>query len=471
MNLRSPLICFSLLLAGCCASWAQALPNGLDLVRFELRTPEPALVGSTVNVETTLKNLSGDPMRFDPAMGIFVGARANSTSNDNNRDFGHTQKGLVLAPDRQITIRASRSLDVAGTWRFWPAFRLNGQWGPFRWMEKTVEVYATAAQARAQGGSGSVTGSIPGTVTVAQLLANPSRYDGKRVTVVGDALIVRQQTDRTSGPWALISLVDIENRRAVMNVIGAGRAPVVNGDVMRATGVFRAKSKRGRYTYDNELISAAGGIVKDQRQSAQKLADDKADIGSIIDIRRVVGRQFNPSLLQGRVAGVGSEVRLQFQTRTYSQTPRRNTITGSGRGAAAIRVESVERRQQITGHPSPTAGAGNVWLVVRVWLRGASSNRGEPDTFAQSFVYRDPPPTFFVTGRDGAVYYPDGIWLSPVNYPNKGDKTTGDIPMNSSAWSRTSLPFKVPVGIQQPVLVVLTWLGGDSYQYSGIRLY
>jgi hypothetical protein len=466
MTLRPPLILLSFLLAGCCASWAQALPNGLQLERFELRSPEPALVGSTVTVEITLKNLSAGPMRFDPEFGIFVGARANSTSNDNNRDFGHGQKGLVLGPDRQVTIRASRPLDVAGTWRFWPAFRLNGQWGPFRWMEKTVEVYATAAESRAQSGSG----SVAGTVTVAELLANPARYDGKRVTVVGDALIVRQQTDSAAGPWALISLVDIENRRQVMNVIGTGRAPVVNGDVMRATGVFRVKSQRGRYTYDNELICAAGGIMKDQRQTAQKLADDKADTGNIIEVRKVVGSRFNPALLQGRVAGVGSEVQIQFQTRTYSQVPRRYTVTGTGRGAAAIRVESVARPQQITGHPSPTAGPGNVWLVVRVWLRGSASNKGDPETFAQSFVYRDPPPTFFVTGRDGAIYYPDGIWLNPVNYSNKGDKTTGDIPLNSPAWSRTSLPFKVPAGIQQPVLVVLTWLGGNNYHYSGIRL-
>ncbi|MFB3778818.1 MAG: hypothetical protein ACE141_14465 [Bryobacteraceae bacterium] len=464
MTLKSPVIFLSFLISPC---FAQALPNGLDLVRFEVRTPQPALVGANVSVEITLKNLSGSPMRFDPEFGIFVGARANSTSNDNNRDFGHAQKGLVLGPDRQVTIRASRQLDVAGTWRFWPAFRLNGQWGPFRWMEKTVEVYATAAEARAQGGSG----PAAGTVTVAEIAANPSRYDGKRVTVVGDALVVRQQTDRNSGPWALISMVDIDNRRAVINVIGAGRAPVVNGDVMRATGVFRAKNKRGRYTYDNELICPAGGIVKDQKQSAQKLADEMSDTTSFIEIRKVVGRKFNPALLQGRLAGKGSEVKLEFQTRTYSQRPRRNTVTGAGRGVAAIRLESVERRHQITGHPSPTAGEGNEWMVVRVWLRGSASNRGEPETFAQSFVYRDPPPAFFVTDREGAVYYPDGIWLNPVNYPNKGDFTTGDIKLGSSGWSRTSLPFKVPRGIQQPVLVILTWRGGNSYQYAGIRLY
>ena len=55
-----------------------------------------------------------------------------------------------------------------------------------------------------------------------------------------------------------------------------------------------------------------------------------------------------------------------------------------------------------------------------------------------------------MAGADGTVYWPDGIWLNPVNYSNKGDKTTGDI--------------------RQPTLVVLTWQGGTIYQYSGIRL-
>jgi hypothetical protein len=466
MNRRALISLLTVLAGGGTACLAQALPNGLELARFEVRASEPAVAGSTVNVEITLKNLSAAPMRFDAGAGIFVGARINSTSDANNRDFGHAHQGLILAPGRETTLRASRLLDAAGTWRFWPAFRLNGQWGPFRWMEKTLEVYSSAAEARSQGGGG----AISGTLTVAQLLANPSRYDGKRVTVTGNALIVRQQQDRATGPWTLMSLADIENSRQVMNVIAPGQAPVVNGDVARATGVFRTKNQRGRYAYDNELVCQSGGIVQDQRQSAQKLADDKTDVSSVIDIRKVVGARFNMGLLQNRLAAVGAEVRVQFQTRAYSQTPRRNTVTGTGKGAAGIRVEAAERRHQVAGRTSDMAGPGNTWLIARAWLRGDASNTGLPDTFSQSFVYRDPCPVFFLVGSDGTVYWPDGIWLNPVNYSNRGDKTTGDIRTNSGAWVRTSLPFKVPQTIRQPTLVVLTWQGGTSYQYSGIRL-
>jgi hypothetical protein len=454
------------ILAGGFSGLAQTLPNGLELVRFEVRTSQPALAGGAVNVEITLRNVSAQPMQFDANTGIFVGCRANSVSDANNRDFGHAYKGLVLAPGREVTLRGSRLLDMAGAWRFWPGFRLNGQWGPFRWMEKTVDVFSSVAEAKRQSGSG----PVAGTLGVEQLLANPSLYDGKRVTVVGDALIVRKQTAPASGPWTLMSLADIANSRKVMNVIGTGHAPLGNGDVARATGVFRVKSTRGRYTYDNELICEAGGIVKDERQTSQKQADAQADKRLAILIPRVVGRQFNLALVQNRVVSAGAELQVQFQTRTYSQVPRRDTITGTGKGAAGIRVEAVERRQEVAGHHSDTAGPGNTWLVVRVWLRGSASNAGMPDTFYQSFVYYDPAPVFFLAGRDGTVYWPDGIWMNPVNYSNKGDKTMGDIRMNSPTWARTSLPFKVPQAIQSPMLVVLTYQGGVNYQYSGIRL-
>ena len=163
-------------------------------------------------------------------------------------------------------------------------------------------------------------------------------------------------------------------------------------------------------------------------------------------------------------------MQVQFQTRTYSQTPRRNTIVATGRGTASIRVESTERRKQPGGKGSTLAGPGNTWLVVRVWLRGSASNAGMPDSFAQSFYYYDPAPVFFVTGRDGTVYWPDGIWSNPVTYQTKSDRTLGDIRMNNASWTRSALVFKVPQAIQDPILVVLTYPDLNRFEYSGIRL-
>ena len=45
-------------------------------------------------------------MQFDPNIGIFVGARVNSTSDANARDFGYAHKGLALAAGRVPDFRS-----------------------------------------------------------------------------------------------------------------------------------------------------------------------------------------------------------------------------------------------------------------------------------------------------------------------------------------------------------------------------
>jgi hypothetical protein len=58
----------------------------------------------------------------------------------------------------------------------------------------------------------------------------------------------------------------------------------------------------------------------------------------------------------------------------------------------------------------------------------------------------------------------------PVTYQHKGDKTMGDVRMNSAAWTRSSLAFKVPQAIQDPILVIMTYPGPGRFEYFGIRL-
>src|SRR5512134_3679833 len=122
MNAIARVALLALLASGIGTGLAQPLPNGLELRGFEVKAPDPAVAGGTVSVEFKLRILSDQPRQFDREVGIFVGARNNSTSDANNRDFGHAHKGLVLAPGREVTLRATRPLDAAGTWRFWPAF-------------------------------------------------------------------------------------------------------------------------------------------------------------------------------------------------------------------------------------------------------------------------------------------------------------------------------------------------------------
>lgn len=80
-------------------------PDGLELSGFRFATDRsPARVGDMITVKYKLKNVTGVPIRFHPSYGVFVGARWNSVSDANNRDFGHTFQGGILKPGKAVTI-------------------------------------------------------------------------------------------------------------------------------------------------------------------------------------------------------------------------------------------------------------------------------------------------------------------------------------------------------------------------------
>ena len=116
------------------------LPNGLQLTDFRVQGPSSPKTGDEILVTFRLMNVSETPITFDPRYGVFVGARWNSTTDKNNRDFGHNYKGTTIVYTNGVVLQARKILDKAGTWRFWPAFNINGKWGPFRWHEIVVEV-------------------------------------------------------------------------------------------------------------------------------------------------------------------------------------------------------------------------------------------------------------------------------------------------------------------------------------------
>jgi hypothetical protein len=114
-------------------------PDGLQLSNFKV-IPGQAKVGDLVHVSFDLTNTTAHPITISPDFGVIVGARWNSTTDANNRDFGIRDKGKLLKPGDKVKMEATRKLDAAGTWRFWPAYNVNGHWGPFRWNEIVVEV-------------------------------------------------------------------------------------------------------------------------------------------------------------------------------------------------------------------------------------------------------------------------------------------------------------------------------------------
>lgn len=232
-------------------AWADTLPNGLQLAAFEIKTASPPLPGTKVKVEMTLKNLHETPIAFDEETGIFVAARFGDLTDSGKRDFGHGNKGFVLLPGKTLTVKAERVLDGSGNWWFWPGFTIGGFRDPFQRMGQSLYVYASRDEAKREGD----------VLMVADLLANPARFDQKTVTVKGRAMIVRKQTDSRGRPWNLISFFDMESDKKLVNVFGPGHASIGNGDIVQVTGVFKAKSKRGRYTYDNEIESRSEQII------------------------------------------------------------------------------------------------------------------------------------------------------------------------------------------------------------------
>ena len=59
----------------------------------------------------------------------------------------------------------------------------------------------------------------------------------------------------------LISFFDMKNDKQVINVFGPGHPTASNGDVVKVTGIYKVKSKRGRYTFDDEIQTTSDKVV------------------------------------------------------------------------------------------------------------------------------------------------------------------------------------------------------------------
>ena len=107
--------------------------HGIELTNFSVSGNNT--VGGTITVQYTYRNTTASTLNFTP-YGILVGCRNPSWVN---KDFGSTGV-MTLAAGASYTFTASRTVDVAGTWRFWPAYYVNGSWGPVQWHTITVSV-------------------------------------------------------------------------------------------------------------------------------------------------------------------------------------------------------------------------------------------------------------------------------------------------------------------------------------------
>ncbi len=120
-------------------------PGGVKLINFNVWAPSSTVhVGDTLFVEYTYWNTLTAHLDFDP-YGIFVGARDPSGGS---RDFGLTTLRLWGSQSTSTcqgcfeatTMTASITVSSTGSWVFWPAYYLNGNWGPYQWHKLTVSV-------------------------------------------------------------------------------------------------------------------------------------------------------------------------------------------------------------------------------------------------------------------------------------------------------------------------------------------
>jgi hypothetical protein len=294
---------------------------------------------------------------------------------------------------------------------------------------------------------------------VAQLLSDPAKYDGKTVTLEAHALIVRQKGG------LLVSLADCEQTDKVLSAYGPGTTAASNGDKVRVTGVFMHKSPRGRYTYDNEIAMGSGGMAVVTRGFFL----EQGSTAQTLDYRSAVRAPFDPAAKGARLSSIGQAVPIRFHTRLYTNSPKAHTLVRPGSGTAAYQVVRWQKGNDLMGHWIGSPGAGLTWLAVHLKFKGETRNEGEPDRWFQFPAGQDPPPCFFVTGSGGKVCWPDTATQVVVN-----DERTythpDNVKLNDSAWRPTALAFKIPDGLQDLVLVCVTWNGGSGFEYTAVRL-
>ncbi len=95
-----------------------------------------ARIGGTpprIDIRFVYKNLSGHTLTFGPN-GVFAGCRKDGVLCD----FGHTARNQPLAEGGAFRFQASLPCVEGAEYNVWPAYHLDGHYGPYRWVDKTV---------------------------------------------------------------------------------------------------------------------------------------------------------------------------------------------------------------------------------------------------------------------------------------------------------------------------------------------
>ncbi len=87
-------------------------------------------------------------------------------------------------------------------------------------------------------------------ISVADLLQNPERYDGKTVIVEGKITSYQERLSRRGNPYTTFRL---EDNGFSVAVFAWGYLGLKDGSRVRVSGVFQRVKRVGRYTFYNEI--------------------------------------------------------------------------------------------------------------------------------------------------------------------------------------------------------------------------
>jgi hypothetical protein len=98
--------------------------------------------------------------------------------------------------------------------------------------------------------------SLAGSATIAQILANPSSYDGSHVDVTGTVQKLEQKTSHKGNPYVTFSLCSGQ----CVHVFGFGSPNLSDGQRIMVHGTFAAVKHVSSYTFYNEIDADDGSL-------------------------------------------------------------------------------------------------------------------------------------------------------------------------------------------------------------------
>ena len=97
--------------------------------------------------------------------------------------------------------------------------------------------------------------------SVAEILSNPDKYDGKKVQVQGKIQSLKFNTSKKGNPYTTFMVVDPSNNS--LNVFASGTLSINRGDSVTVTGRYlKVKYVTPKYAFYNEIETTKDGVRK-----------------------------------------------------------------------------------------------------------------------------------------------------------------------------------------------------------------